>query len=258
MPRGAELEPDERYLTIKNWDRFQHYGDRVPPWIKLYNSLLENVEFASLPDHQKGQLVGIWLLASRLGGRIPNNPQFVAGKINSTEKVDLDSLVRSGFLVSPTPPSLEENKSKNKSKRALARGSTPTLAREVPEYIDLEVWYAFKEMRRVIHRSLTKYGERRILNKLEVLKEQGEDPNEVLNQSIEKSWNGVFPVKKGLNGNGKKSDEQKRAEVERIIFRDFEDEPHVEPLRVGRDDSGAIREPHQVGGMRARSGDEDI
>src|SRR5690606_19747530 len=33
------------YLTVKNFERFQHYKDRNPPWIKLYNDLLDDYEF---------------------------------------------------------------------------------------------------------------------------------------------------------------------------------------------------------------------
>lgn len=25
-----------RYIRIVNWDRYQHYKNRRPPWIKLY------------------------------------------------------------------------------------------------------------------------------------------------------------------------------------------------------------------------------
>jgi len=84
---------------VKNFEKFQHYKDRSPPWIKLYNELLENYEFGRLPDAQKGQLIGIWLLASRMDNRIPFDPEWVAQKINATSAVDLDALLASGFIV---------------------------------------------------------------------------------------------------------------------------------------------------------------
>jgi DNA-binding NarL/FixJ family response regulator len=31
--------------SVKNFERFQHYKDRSPPWIKLYNELLDDYEF---------------------------------------------------------------------------------------------------------------------------------------------------------------------------------------------------------------------
>jgi hypothetical protein len=59
------------YLRVKNWAEFQHYKDRNPPWIKLHRALLDDYEFARLPDASKAHLVLIWLLASQSDGRIP-------------------------------------------------------------------------------------------------------------------------------------------------------------------------------------------
>jgi hypothetical protein len=84
---------------VKNLDRFQHYKDRAPPWIKLYNELLDDYEFGLLPDASKWHLIAIWLLASRSANKIPYDPTWVGRRINAASKVDLDSLVRAGFLV---------------------------------------------------------------------------------------------------------------------------------------------------------------
>lgn len=85
-------------LYVKDWERFQHYGNRTPPWIKLYNDLLENYEFAQLPDASKAHLVSIWLLASRMSNSIPADSEFIAKKIGATEPVDLCVLINAGFL----------------------------------------------------------------------------------------------------------------------------------------------------------------
>jgi hypothetical protein len=86
------------YFGVKNLEKFQHYKDRNPPWIKLYNELLDDYEFACLQDASKLHLILIWLLASRSDNRIPFNEKWVAAKINASEPVDLDALVSSGFL----------------------------------------------------------------------------------------------------------------------------------------------------------------
>lgn len=86
------------YIQVKNWEDFQHYKDRTPPWIKLYNHLLDDFEFSCLPDASKAHLLSIWLLASRTGNKIPNNSRWIGNKINATEDVDLDVLIDSGFL----------------------------------------------------------------------------------------------------------------------------------------------------------------
>lgn len=51
-------------LTPKNWDKFQHYKDRNPPWIKLHRDLLNNKEFMRLPLASKALAPLLWLLAS--------------------------------------------------------------------------------------------------------------------------------------------------------------------------------------------------
>jgi len=84
---------------VKNFEQFQHYKDRSPPWIRLYNSLLDDYEFARLPDASKAHLLAIWLLASRYDNKIPHDPEWIARRINATSKVDLDILEKAGFIV---------------------------------------------------------------------------------------------------------------------------------------------------------------
>ena len=86
-------------LAVKNFDKFQHYRDRAPVWIKLYRSLLRDYEFAKLPDAARGQLLLIWLLASETGNELPNDPAWIGRQINASEPVDVALLIRSGFLV---------------------------------------------------------------------------------------------------------------------------------------------------------------
>lgn len=86
------------YIQVKNWDNFQHYKDRTPPWIKLYNHLLDDFEFSCLPDASKAHLLSIWLLASRTNNKIPNNARWIGNKINATEEVNLNILIEYGFI----------------------------------------------------------------------------------------------------------------------------------------------------------------
>lgn len=90
------------YLRVKNWERFQHYKDRDPLWIKVYVDLLSNYEFANLPDAAKGQLVGIWLLASKTEGAIPDDPKWIAKKINASGRLYLSAITAAGFLLAET------------------------------------------------------------------------------------------------------------------------------------------------------------
>jgi hypothetical protein len=85
-------------FTVKNFEKFQHYKDRHPPWIKLYNELLDDYEFARLPDASKAHLIAIWLLASRYENKIPLDQEWIARRINATEPIDLNLLLKSGFI----------------------------------------------------------------------------------------------------------------------------------------------------------------
>lgn len=85
-------------FSVKNFAKFQHYKDRSPPWIKLYNDLLDDYDFGHLPDASKMHLIAIWLLASRYDNKIPADPEWVARRINATAKVDLAILFKAGFL----------------------------------------------------------------------------------------------------------------------------------------------------------------
>ena len=60
-----------RYFRVKNFERFQHYKDRSPPWIKLYNDLLDDYAFTCLQDASKLHQILIWLVASRTGNKLP-------------------------------------------------------------------------------------------------------------------------------------------------------------------------------------------
>lgn len=88
-----------RFLSVKNFEQYQHYRDRRPPWIKLYQTVLEDIAFTRLQDASKAQLMLIWLLASRYGNRIPYDAEWVGRAIHATEPVDLDALVSAGLLV---------------------------------------------------------------------------------------------------------------------------------------------------------------
>ena len=86
-------------FSVKNWDEFQHYKDRNPPWIKLHNHLLDDYEFEMLGDAAKGHLLCIWMLASRTKNEMPFDDRWITKKIGASNKVNLEALVTAGFLV---------------------------------------------------------------------------------------------------------------------------------------------------------------
>jgi hypothetical protein len=94
------------YLRVKNWKKHQHYKGRTPPWIKLHAALLDDYEFECLTDINKIQLIAIWLLASRSreyhpdGDPIlPYDEQYLFKKSGLKSKIDLKTLISTGFII---------------------------------------------------------------------------------------------------------------------------------------------------------------
>ncbi|HEX3560395.1 MAG TPA: hypothetical protein VHU19_14400 [Pyrinomonadaceae bacterium] len=87
-----------RFFSIRDFERLQHYKDRALVWVKLYVEMLDDYEFAALPDSAKYHAVGLMLLAARSGNKLPNDPAWVAARIGASEPVNLALLYDSGFL----------------------------------------------------------------------------------------------------------------------------------------------------------------
>lgn len=59
-------------ISVKNWDRFQHYADRDPTWIKLYRDVLTTEAWVLGTDISRLLQIAITLLAARYKNAIPN------------------------------------------------------------------------------------------------------------------------------------------------------------------------------------------
>lgn len=93
------MSAQPEFLSVKNYDRFQHYKHRNPVWIKLYNEVMDDAAFLGLSDAERGQLMLIWLLASRRDNKIPHDAKAIARAIQSSGRVDIAKLLALGFLV---------------------------------------------------------------------------------------------------------------------------------------------------------------
>ena len=70
----------------------------------------------------------------------------------------------------------------------------------LPTWIKVETWNDFLEMRRKMKKDPTEKAKELVIKKLEKLKQSGNDPNEVLEQSIMSNYSGVFPLNKQSGG----------------------------------------------------------
>lgn len=57
---------------IKDWNEYQHYKTRNPPWIKLHKKLLDDPEFHALSGNASKTLAMCWLIASEDKGYLPD------------------------------------------------------------------------------------------------------------------------------------------------------------------------------------------
>ena len=105
-------------------------------------------------------------------------------------------------LPTTTPP-ITQQCLKVKGKRYKVKGISKETSIELPEWIDKELWDAFLEMRKKKRASPTKKAIDLLVKELGKLKADGNDPNEVLKQSIMRNYTGVFPVKQDEKQGGK-------------------------------------------------------
>jgi hypothetical protein len=89
-------------LRPKNWERFQHYKQRCPPWIKVYRTLLDDRDFMCLPVASKALAMMLWLLASEhTEGVIEGVPADWAFRLRMTDNellVALKPLIDNGMF----------------------------------------------------------------------------------------------------------------------------------------------------------------
>jgi len=80
-------------VKIKNWQKFQHFKDRRPPWIKLYRDLLDDPDWHDLDGDDAKGLVMLWLIASENGGGLPS-PRKLSFRLRITEAKVIQLLKR--------------------------------------------------------------------------------------------------------------------------------------------------------------------
>src|SRR5215471_8722955 len=97
------------WIVVPNWEKFQHYKDRVPPWIKLHLEILDKPETADLSDAEFGLLVRIYALYARSRGTL--RASYVQTYVGSRwTRRHLEALNDAGLirLVASKPLALEK------------------------------------------------------------------------------------------------------------------------------------------------------
>jgi hypothetical protein len=88
---------EDRWIVIPNWERFQHYKNRNPTWIKLYTELAHDPDWDGLTLPQRGMLVTIWIEYASSRGRVSYEKiRRIVGL--SFRNATLESLNHAGFI----------------------------------------------------------------------------------------------------------------------------------------------------------------
>lgn len=101
-----------RHLRVRNWERFQHYKHRNPPWIKYYADLLEDDELTDMPKEARLLYCLVLLVAARKNNRFPNDAGWLAAELAlplADVRKGLRALLASGHLLNGASEPASEN-----------------------------------------------------------------------------------------------------------------------------------------------------
>jgi hypothetical protein len=91
------------FISVKDFNKIQHYTKRNPPWIKLHKILWRELGFFRLEDSAKAHLIGLQIIAADCENKIPFDKEWIARQINATEPIDFDALFNSGYVMPWNP-----------------------------------------------------------------------------------------------------------------------------------------------------------
>jgi len=83
---------------ISNWEKFQHYKDRCPPWIKLHFEILMSHDWVMVSDASKLLAVVCMLLASRGEGTFDGDVDYIKRAANLHNTPCFKELISIGFI----------------------------------------------------------------------------------------------------------------------------------------------------------------
>lgn len=89
-----------QWIIIPGWqDKFQHYRDRTPIWIKVYTELLDREDYLELSFATRAVLHDLWLLYARSRGILRADPKRLSSKLGATVyRHQLERLNQAGFI----------------------------------------------------------------------------------------------------------------------------------------------------------------
>lgn len=109
-----------------------------------------------------------------------------------------------GFNGFPNPSLTSLISTKENTPKGVQKKS-PQPKRNLPEWLPLLEWEAFKQMRLKIKKPMTDHAETLALGKLDRFRANGHDPTEILNQSVMNDYQDLYEPKEKSNANNSSS-----------------------------------------------------
>jgi hypothetical protein len=130
-----------QYLRVRNWEKFQHYKNRRPPWIKFHVELLDDYALQKLPPIAQLVYDRMLLLAAVTDNNVSNDHVWIAGKLGLTNRQVADaveSLCSAGFLAvrgrkRPASKAIARNKHKSRLETETETETETELSKAVSE-----------------------------------------------------------------------------------------------------------------------------
>jgi len=93
--------PAPQFLRVTNYERYQHYKDRRPPWVKFYIESLDDYVVNSQKPTTRLLAALLLLIAATHDNCIPYDPDWIANKATMKSKdvqESIETLITIGYL----------------------------------------------------------------------------------------------------------------------------------------------------------------
>ena len=141
-------------MRIKNWDRFQHFKDRKPIWIKLYRDLLDDLNWHELDGKSAKALVMIWLIASEDLGKLPET-KTLAFRLRMSEKETKEVVTKLSQWLEQDDINTISDGYQDDMPEKRREETDKEKEIEAPEGVSQQVWNSFVKQRKTKKAQLT-------------------------------------------------------------------------------------------------------
>ena len=114
------------YFSIKNFDRYQHYHQRRPPWVKLYQEILTDYTLRQCPPLTRLVHVLLFLIASECENHIPFDLHYLSERVGFPITQDIVTpLFNAGLLLASSASTIRKQHASTSRERVETEKKSP-------------------------------------------------------------------------------------------------------------------------------------